>query len=106
MAGTDMIKRVTDLYHVDPVKCWVQRALMDFNDTEVAFIIAKYRPETIWDLYDALVMQTNDPDVHAHLLGFASAEDRRIQQETFRKSQETVQAEIDAYQHQLEEKRR
>ena len=90
MASREMILRVADLYHLDPKKYWVPTALTDFTDTEVAAIMARYRPETIWDLYDALTMQTNDPNVHAHLLGFASAEDRKAAIDAFEKMKQLV----------------
>lgn len=94
MASAVMIKKIADHYQVDPVKHWVQRALMDFTDNEVAGVMKKYHPATIWDLYDALVMQTDNPEIHAHLLGFASAEERAQMNEAFRTLQEANEREI------------
>ena len=91
LASRDMIKRLADQFNEDARKVGMNHALQDFSDSQIAGVLYKYRPESWWDLQDALIMQTSNEDVIAHILGYASAKARQAETEKTKEMQRKVE---------------
>ena len=70
------------LASIDALECFgddPQNYIKDFDDAEIEFVIINFEIKTIDDLRKKLLKSSKakDPDVNAHLYGFASAETRK-----------------------------
>lgn len=54
-----------------------QCRLQDFSDDQIRAAITEHKPSTWYELEDVLMASTDDEEIHAHLKGFDSAEERQ-----------------------------